>query len=73
MQGGEDGLVQKMIARQIVLSLVKSTTRAHTVEVLGLAAKVLGFSNYERLDAGLADDGSGNKRGGLLSTIFGLG
>jgi len=73
MQHGRDGFVQKMIARQIVLSLVKSTSRAHTIEVLGLAAKVLGFSSFERLDAGLADDGAGNSRGGLLRTMFGFG
>ena len=40
LQTGRDGLVQKMLVRQIVLSLVKSTSKAYTMEVLGLAAKV---------------------------------
>ena len=78
LQAGRDGIVQKLIVRQIVLSLVKSTSRAHTLEVLGLAAKVLDFSPFERLDAGLPESvhksGAGTRGGrGLLTTIFGFG
>jgi hypothetical protein len=58
LERGRDGLVPKMIMRQIILSLVKSTSKAHTQEVLGLAATVLDFSSFERLDVGLSEDGS---------------
>lgn len=69
IQDGRDGYVQKAISRHIVLSLVKSTSRAYTLQVMDLAAKVLDFSPFERLDAGLGNDSSATKDAGMSLSL----